>query len=348
MTAQQFATQPKVKPEPERDRWGRPYVLTPGGRRTAYTRCTTYVGAVEDAFNITRWRERHVAMGVASSQVLRDTVASLDVSRDEDKKPLDELCERAKEAAGASDSARWGTYMHSVTEAADTGQDPGMVPVPDLVHPRPADAYVPDLAAYLEATKGFKHVQVEQFSVLDALAIGGTADRVVEVDGRRYIADLKTGSVQWGPLKIAAQLAVYARSTPYDVETDTRLEPHGASTQRGIVIHLPAGTATCTLHWVDLVEGWKAVQLAGRVRQARNAKMRDLFSPFLPVPSEPVQDGEQLFPDPTEQEPTALYALVQACTTGDAVRALWAKHRDVWTPALTDLAKAHIATLATQ
>ena len=71
------------RPEPERDRWGRPYVLTPGGRRTTYTRCTTYVGAIEDNFNIVRWKERHVAMGVATSATLRDTIAGLSLDNDE-------------------------------------------------------------------------------------------------------------------------------------------------------------------------------------------------------------------------------------------------------------------------
>jgi len=331
----EFAT---VRPEPERDRWGRPYVLTPGGRRTAYTRCTTYVGAIEDSFNITRWKERHVAVGIATQQHLRDTVASLSLDNDDHKTPLNDLCEQAKEAAGASDASRWGTYMHNVTEAHDRDLDPAAVSVPDLVRPRPRDAYVPDLAAYIEATKPLKHVQIEQFTVQDFLAIGGTPDRVVQVGRKRYIADLKTGDVQFGSLKIAAQLAVYARSLPYDVTTDQRMDAHGAEIDKGIVIHLPAGTGKCTLHWVDLLAGWEAVKVCRTIRAQRSKRMRDLFSPWdEPIPSEPVQDGEVLID---------LATAVANATNPEAVRDVWRAHKDQWNDDLTSLAQARIAALA--
>jgi hypothetical protein len=64
----------------------------------------------------------------------------------------------------------------------------------------------------------------------------------VEYGGKRYIADLKTGSIEWGTLKIAAQLAVYARSHTYDVATTSPPVRRGASWCGST--SWPAGTAS--------------------------------------------------------------------------------------------------------
>ena len=36
----------------------------------------------------------------------------------------------------------------------------------------------------------------------------------------------------------------------------------------GLIIHLPAGSAACTVHWINLTVGWQGVQLAQDVRSA--------------------------------------------------------------------------------
>ena len=115
------------------------------------------------------------------------------------------------------------------------------------------------------------HVRVEQFMVLDDLKVGGTPDRVVDYTGGCYIADIKTGGIECGIVKIAAQLAVYAHANTYNIATGARGE-HDADLDRGLIIHLPAGEACCRLYWVDLRAGWEAVQLAGEVRALRRLK----------------------------------------------------------------------------
>ena len=119
-------------------------------------------------------------------------------------------------------------------------------------------------------------LHVEQFTVLDELKIGGTPDRVVEYDGQRYIADVKTGSIEYGAGAIAMQLAVYAHSRLYNLRTGERT-PLDVHQDRAVVIHLPAGTGTCTLHWVDITAGWEAVQHATWVRAWR--ARRNLIAP---------------------------------------------------------------------
>lgn len=348
-----FASVPPAKPEIERDRYGRPLVAHPvTGKLVGYTRCTTYVGGIEDTWNLSRWTQRTVTYGLAISPdlqaLVRDMPADDKAKTREQKAEHDRLCEAAKEAGGGNDAARWGTYMHALTEAVDLGYDPDAVAPPQLAFPRDHAQAVTDLAAYIDATADLKHRLVEAFTVQDPLQVGGTPDRVVEYQGKRYIADLKTGNVEFGSLKIAAQLAMYARSQPYDIATGQRTDPHGASVERGILIHLPVGSGTCTLSWVDLLAGWEAVRVCRQIREQRKAKARDLFSPWdAPVPTEPVADGETLYPDPAPVHTQAVLAgRVKATTSREQALAVWRANEADWTDDLTELAKAHIASLA--
>jgi hypothetical protein len=100
--------------------------------------------------------------------------------------------------------------------------------------------------------------------VNDALQVAGTFDRVVAVGDLRFIADLKTGGIDYAAAKIAMQLAVYANSERYDPETGAR-SPLAVNQERGLVIHLPAGEGQCSFHWADLKAGWEGVQLAAQV-----------------------------------------------------------------------------------
>ena len=113
--------------------------------------------------------------------------------------------------------------------------------------------------------------------MLDKYKIAGTPDRIVEYKGEKFISDLKTGSISY-PNKIAMQLAVYAHGLPYDPATAVRGSWGDINTEKGIIVHLPAGSGECTLHFVDLVHGWKGIQLAMKVRKHREAKK--ISTPF--------------------------------------------------------------------
>lgn len=327
-----------VTPPPaiDRDRWGRPLV-TPanGGKPVAYTRCTTYIDVLEDKFNLQKWMQRMVALGLASRP---DLLLSVSAHRD-DKKQLDRICEDAREAAAASAAATTGTALHALTELVDRGE-----PLPVI----PANAQS-SLDKYAEATANLKVLEIERFLVLDTLKIGGTADRLVKDGSDIKIADIKTGSIEWGALKIAMQLAIYARSYMYDITTGKRT-PSGASVHEGIVIHLPAvedpAEARCDLYAVDLIAGWHAVQVAKDVRAKRGLKFADLMHPLgsLPVEPEPKTDRtlNQILANPGG-EPLA--HRIAKCETADAVRALWVEHAAEWNDDLTTVAKEHIASL---
>lgn len=315
-------------PEPRRDQYGRPYVVPPqGGKAVPYTRCTGYVGGIEDTYMLGRWYQRWVAKGVAGSP---DLIQAINDADPDDRGGLNNLVDEALSRTPAGNSAKIGTYVHALTEAADRGEDPADVEPPMLhdgyLNP---DLYKNDLDAYLSVTRDLEAVSVEQFSVLDPRKVAGTPDRVVRYRGKRYIADVKTGSIELGALKIAAQLAVYSRSRPYDVASDERMEPHGAETDKGIIIHLPAGTGVCQLWWIDLLAGWDAVMVAGSIREQRQRKFVHLARELVAPPPAPSTLAEQ----------------IQVAATYDELTALWRINAAVWDADLTRLAQARTAVL---
>jgi hypothetical protein len=302
-------TRPLLEKVP-RDRWGRP-LITPagGGKPIGYTRCTTFAGILEDQYNLTLWKQRMTAIGVASRP---DLILSVNAHRD-DKEALNGYVRDAMDAAKAGAAASIGTALHKLTEYVDRCQ-----PLP----PVPAE-YVNDLLAYREAMTRLEILGIERFTVLDQLKIGGTHDRTVRFEGRNYISDLKTGDVKWGDLKIAIQLAIYSRSQLYDINTGERSELD-VDQDRAIVIHLPAGQGQATLHWVDIAAGWEAVQTVLDVKRWRARK--GLF-----------EEWPHVEPD--------LAALIAAAPDWDTLRALWTRHTAAWTDELTALATGRIAEI---
>lgn len=320
-----FAT-PSV--EIARDRFGRPMVVPPeGGKPVPYTRCTTFIDCLEDKYNLQQWEKRMVALGLAARPAL---VLAINAHRD-DKDALNGICADAKEAAAASSAATTGTAVHALTELVDRGQ-----PLPEGL---PANILAM-LQAYTKATAELKATHIEQFCVLDTLKVGGTPDRVVTYKRKRYIADLKTGSIEFGALKIAMQLAVYSRSKTYDIATGVR-GMHNAEVDKGLIIHLPVvedpKDAVCTLLWVDLLEGWNGVLLARQIRDKRKLKLRDLATPFEGSLEVAVPDEAPAVPSLAEQ--------VAAAASRKELEVLWEANAAVWSDNLTNLAQARAAEL---
>ncbi|WKU46726.1 hypothetical protein Q3V23_23170 [Streptomyces sp. VNUA116] len=284
--------------EVPRDGWGRPLVVPRGGGRPrGLTRTTTFIDAIEDKAALTSWGKRMTLLGAARQPSLLAPVLGVDYESREGKATLDALAERALDVSGANRRREHGTHLHSLSEYVDRGEalPPGTPP-----------SDVADMAAYKAATAHFDVVAMEQFVVVDEVGVGGTFDRLLSYSGPGpggehieglFIGDLKTGSVQYGALKMASQLAVYSRGEFYDhsrfpvdasdkkalaawkktavpaeeaAEAYTPLPP--VNRDWGVIIHLPAGEASCALYWADLRAGWAAAQLAGDVRRMRGVK----------------------------------------------------------------------------
>ncbi|MFE9924251.1 hypothetical protein ACFYQA_22515 [Streptomyces sp. NPDC005774] len=288
-----------------RDGWGRPLAVPEGGGKPkGHTRTTTFIDCIEDKSNLIDWQGRMVLMGATKRADLVDKARDLNPDDAADKKTLNLLVEQAKDAAGANDKSRKGTYLHDLSEYVDRGD-----PLPRAI----SGADLDDMAAYMMATAPLKVVAIEQFVIVPELSVGGTFDRLSYYEGPgpdgkpikgNFITDTKTGSVEYGKLKIASQLAVYSRGKLYDhtlfpVDADDKaaikewkkreftaneaaqayspLPP--VNQDWGIVVHLPQGTGTCDLYWADLRIGWAMANLALTIRQARSTK--GALKPFV-------------------------------------------------------------------
>jgi hypothetical protein len=231
---------------------------------------------------------RGVVEGLASRPDLLARAAGAD------KSELDSIAEDAREAAGQNQKREYGTYLHGLMDRYDSGR---MDRDEWLAYP---EADRRDVAAYALACRsiGLVHVERECFMVNDARKLAGTPDGLAYLDPKvrtewpeleklrvrqnaerllsdvdrasRLVTDLKTGSADYGAPSWHMQLATYAESTLYDIATDERRPTPAIDQEYGLVIHLPAGTAKVTFLLVDLRMGAHGLDLAERVRTARN------------------------------------------------------------------------------
>lgn len=253
----------------KRDRYNRPLVLPKGVQldengkgRKAYARASSLGGLLESSYNLTKWKQRMTAIGLADRE---DLLLAASAHR-EDKKELDDICEKAMEAAQAGANATKGTALHLLTEKVDRGERIPAIPA----------AYRADLDEYRRLTAGMTAVEIEKRVACDAAESAGTTDRIWDLDGTRYIGDVKTGStIELGIVKIAVQFAIYSRSDGYDVDTDER-DPLNVSQDWGLVLHLPSGQGAGKLYWIDLNKGWELALLAKQVKDAQGLKLKHL------------------------------------------------------------------------
>lgn len=243
------------------------------GKERSWTRATTVANTLADRYGLEQWAKRNVVLGIAA----REDLYALAVScKPEDKKQLDQIVEAAEEAAKARSGANLGIALHRITERVDRGED---LDIPDQ--------WRPDIDAYCQ-TLVDNHLTVhpdymERVVVLPEYGIAGTLDRLlypgVTPDGPKIVADLKTGKdvIRYGMTKIAIQLAIYANATHVWNGDGYEPMPH-VYTDRAIVIHLPVGEGTCTLHEVNIKEGYRALRAAMWVREWR--KRNDLSTPY--------------------------------------------------------------------
>lgn len=215
------------------------------------------------------------------------------------KDALDALAEQALELGGVKAAADKGTNLHALTEVYD---EHGIEPIAAMLDAgtiTPAD--FADIEAYGAAMKraGLKVLERETVVVDDGLKVAGRLDKIVlgkashdAKRGSRMVADLKTGGVEYAPGKIAQQLALYAGAKRYDLTTHERSEL-GVSRATALLIHLPAGKATCRIYPVDLVTGRVGNRISGEVRAWRSSSKSKAvdFGVDLAAPAPETDEG---------------------------------------------------------
>ncbi len=287
-----------------RDGYGRPLIVPKtGGKAVPHIRTTTFIDCLEDKSNIADWRARGTMISAVKFPEVSKHALKLNPEIAEEKRELNALVERLFNMGGYNDKREKGTELHALTELVDAN-----VALPDGL----SDADLQDMLAYMAATFDLTVIDAERMVVVNELPTAGTPDRVSVYDGpgpdgkpmkANVITDLKTGDISYGGLKIAAQLATYARGEYYDhtvfpdVDASDKkafaawkklvFDPELAATAYspmpddinrdwGIVINLRPGSGEATLHWVDLRLGWEAALMAKQIRALRSKEGKAL------------------------------------------------------------------------
>lgn len=251
----------------KRDRWGRPLIPNPlpDGKAVAHQRPSSIASKIADRYNLELWSQRMVAKGIAEREDLLSLAHALDPEDSDDKRQLNDVVKKAKEAARSSQGANTGTALHSYVRQVNAGQE--VTPLP---------AHAPAINAYKRAidAHGIDPSLLEQFVVWPDKLIAGSCDIFGTYQGAMRVLDLKTGKhnpADWSLMEYAAQLACYANATHTWDGNNAEPLPE-IDTEVGIIIWLPAGGDICELIEVDLVKGARYVDLALEVQAAQKDK----------------------------------------------------------------------------
>ena len=251
-----------IRPEPKRDRWGR-YVID--GK--SYQRATTLAGLIDDRFNLEAWGKRMTAKGIAERDDLRALAHSLDPTAD--RKALNKVCGDAVEQAKGSEAANLGTALHRMVENSLIGGPP------------PPDEYAERVnrltTAMLEHGVEADPDGVERIVLNDDIQVAGTSDMlpVTLADGRRLVADLKTGrTLDFSWQSISIQMAIDANHTRTDDPDTDKTGPRiNVDLDQALIVHLPATLeGHCDLYLVDIAAGANAMATALEVKEWRRKK----------------------------------------------------------------------------
>lgn len=314
-------------------------------RRVVYGRPSSFGTALDNAYNLVKWKERQLLIGAG---ILIDGPGFPELDPD-DRDALDQLAAHCHKAAGSSLAADRGIYVHLLLEWCDHHIDNGSLGIDDPLILAGVALGIPDQLQFRIMDKwwdfrdalGVTAIGIEQTVVHDHWRLAGTLDRHdlterniltgfgIIAAGTTFIGDIKTGSLTLGRdgqpnywVKYPVQLAAYADGVPYDVETDERGEwSEEPNPDIAIIYHYDLARAIDG----ELVD-WQAIPVslqAGReggdlCRQAADfAKRRDLFLMPAPTQEEPCSDTTS--PASTETFRATMSSLSSPVATTSAV-----------------------------
>lgn len=235
------------------------YWLTQGASKKRCKSVTTLAKIPDDDFHLTLWKQRMVAVGLARSPLLLESVAA----HHTDNTKLNSLCEKAIAAAGGSDRAEHGTLTHRVAERADRGEEIILTPTAKLIQENWEDA----LARH-KLTVAPEYT--ERCIVYPDRLLCGKFDRALwRDDGTLVMSDLKSGTSAVRFVHgVAIQLALYAYAPlmaaqfdGLDGEVDEFFDmPKELDKKVGLIIHMPDPNEPATLHEVNIMAAQKTVE----------------------------------------------------------------------------------------
>jgi hypothetical protein len=261
-----------------------------------YGRPSSFGTALDNAYNLVKWKERQLLIGAAH---LEPDWRLVDVDNPD---TLDVLVAYCHDAAGTHFAADRGTHVHLLLEYHDNGTTWGtLLEAGELLGiPTELQCRIVEQWQQFREVLGVDAIGIEMTVVNDGWRLAGTLDRL-DVPRRpmltaygivedAFVGDIKTGSLTLGNdgqpnywVKYPVQLAAYVDAVPYDTDTDTRLDwPAPPNPDVAIIYHYDLARALA-----GEVVDWQAIPVsvvAGRdggnlCRAAADfAKRRDLFA----------------------------------------------------------------------
>jgi hypothetical protein len=290
---------------------GAPYVNHPTDttkdgrpRRVMYGRPSSFGSALDNPFNLIRWKERKLIEGIAR----QEQAGGVDLLNLDDRGEVDGFIAYAYDVAETSLAADRGTHVHLLCEWCDRGRDwtelyeaGEALGIPEALQTQIVDQW-----RQFRFRLGLTALAVEQTVVNDRWRLAGTLDRLDVSDrdhltaygileaGVPFVGDIKTGGLTVGNdgqpnywVKYPVQLAAYVDAVPYDTETDERLPREHLDPRIALIYHYDLARALNG----ELVD-WQAIPVnvqAGReggdlCRAAADFRTRrDLFA--MPAPT---------------------------------------------------------------
>lgn len=296
------------------------------GEVKGFTRVTTLAKTLADTYGLHQWDMRMVAKGVGMRPDLAALAASADI--EEGKSTLNSVAKQAKEFAGATRGANFGSAFHAFAEQLDRGERPEGVP----------EAIGPDLKAYMAALKA-RSLRVlpeymERVVFVPELEVVGTLDRIVsQPEGPTHsdphaVLDLKSGKdLGYSWMEIAVQQACYSHASHmWDKASKGWVPmPIAVDQHRALVAHSPIGKGHTEIYGIDIQKGWTLAKASIMVRGWR----KDTYS-WLVAPDNPTA--------------IALHLISQA-SSREALGVLFGRYKDIWTDDLTAAGNARLAVL---
>lgn len=263
--------------EIERDRYDRPLILPPGGKKKIpYTRVSTLSKTIADQGALIDWKGRMVAAGLSlSSDLWWESTEILgkygpDPQFRDGKSAWNDLAEKAGVLAGVGQWAEVGTEIHGqIEKCIRRGLRLGEGEWSDYVE-----------VFFHVVERRYEILDTEVFVVNDQLQAAGTLDLLLRnrVTKEVLVGDLKTGAHDHRyPIPVTTQVAVYADSVRYDPNTEQR-SPIWADSpvnlELGVLVHLPAKKSPpeCKLYPLDLDLGNEMALSSVAVREFRKMK----------------------------------------------------------------------------
>jgi hypothetical protein len=231
---------------------GAPYVAHPTEtnkdgtpRRVMYGRPSSFGAALDNPYNLLKWKERQLLIGAS---IIEPDWRPVDPDA---REALDVLAAYCHAAAGSHLAADRGTHVHLLCEwCDDPARTPDMAKWQSLLTdgerlgtPRELQLRIIDQWDNFRIELGLTALAVEQTVVNDRWRLAGTLDRLDVSDRDHptafgvleasvpFVGDIKTGGLTLGNdgqpnywVKYPVQLAAYVDAVPYDTDTDERQE----------------------------------------------------------------------------------------------------------------------------